>query len=85
MSQPYSAARARRASLVRKVIGENVREIRLHQGFTQAQFSKLLVGGPAHESYFRGIEAGLKEISLVRLVEIADTMGVPVARLLEGL
>lgn len=85
MSQSYDEKRVRRVQYIRSVVGENVRKIRKEQGLTQKQMGDLLIGGPTHESYFRGIETGQKEFSLVRLVEIADTLGVTPSQLLEGI
>lgn len=72
----------RKAAYINEVVGENARTIRVGQGLTQAQVSELL--GSMCESYYRGIEAGLKQISLVRLVDIADVLGVHPGELLEG-
>lgn len=64
------------------ILGYNIRERRKALELTQAEASRLL--GSAHESYFRSIENGHKEISLSRLIEIADVLGVKPGQLLEG-
>lgn len=70
---------------VRMIVGENIRKFRHLEGLTQKQLAELLVGGGTNESYFRSIENGHKAISLVRVVEVADTLGIPPADLLAGL
>jgi len=66
----------------REKIGENIRKFRKESGMTQAQASELLTG--AHESYFRSIENGQKDISLIRAIEIADLLGVSLSDIVEG-
>lgn len=83
MSHPRSADCARRAAYINAVVGENARKARKELGLTQAQVSSML--GSGCESYYRGVESGVKQISLVRLVDIADALGVQPYQLLEGL
>lgn len=64
-------------------IGDNIRRLRKEAGMTQAQASELLTG--AHESYFRSIENGQKNISLIRAIEIADLLGVTLSEIVEGI
>ena len=66
---------------MRAVLADNVRAARQRAGMTQREVAALVAG--AHESYIRGVEAGTKDISLVRAVEIADVLGVTVADLLK--
>jgi transcriptional regulator with XRE-family HTH domain len=82
VSHPYPIDRKRRAAAINNIVGNNVRQRRKDLDLTQAEASKLL--GCSHESYFRSIENGHKQISLTRLVEIADVLGVSAADLLEG-
>ncbi|MGB0972856.1 MAG: helix-turn-helix domain-containing protein [Mycobacterium sp.] len=84
MSQPYSHRRKQRAAHIFSVVGENIRTARVGEEVTQAQAAKLLGEDGTHESYFRGVENGHKQISLVRLVEIADALGVAPESLLRG-
>lgn len=84
MTRPYSTARKQRAQAIRDVVAVNARARRKELGLTQQQVSILLSGEGAHEAYYRGIETGTKEISLVRLVELADTLDVTASQLLEG-
>lgn len=63
-------------------IGLNMRRVRKDMGYTQKEISYLL--GSTSETYYRGVESGNKEISLLRLLEIADALGCPCADLLEG-
>lgn len=82
MPQPDDAARARRRKLIQGIVGENVRQHRTKQDMSRVDLSKLC--GSVHESYVRQIENGQKEISLVRLVELADALGVRASELLDG-
>lgn len=56
--------------------------MRAYYRLTQRQVSDLF---GATEGYYRGIEAGTKSFSLVRVIEIADAQGVTIGQLLEGL
>jgi transcriptional regulator with XRE-family HTH domain len=82
MPQPDDPERARRRKLIQGIVGENVRQHRTKQDMSRVQLSKLC--GSVHESYVRQIENGQKEISLVRLVEFADALGVNASELLDG-
>jgi len=79
MSNRTTSESTRKLNL--SIIGENIRKHREAQGCTQREMS---VEFGAHESYFRGIENGQKELSLHRLIEIADMLGVPAGDLLEN-
>lgn len=81
MSQPYSSQRQDVAGHIRNVVGANVRRLRVQSGATQAEMSQML---RSHESYWRGVENGTKQFSLVRLVEIADCLSTSASTLLEG-
>jgi len=64
------------------IVGENIRKLRLEKGWTQKEAAQIFAN--CSESYFRHIENGQKEISLVRVIEIADLFDVTVSELLEG-
>lgn len=80
--QPRTADRREKAATVYALVGYNVRERRLALKMTQRECSELLAG--AHESYWRQLESGGKELSLLRLVEISEVLGVNVGDLLKG-
>lgn len=64
------------------IIGENIKKARTDSGLTRNDLSSRF---STAESYIRGVENGQKDLSLYRLVEIADFLGVPVSSLLEGI
>lgn len=64
------------------IIGHNVRRARLSIGATQTELSQLL---GSHDDYWRAVENGLKGVSVPRLVQIADVLGVSPGDLLRGL
>jgi len=68
---------------MRRVIADNARAARQRAGMTQREVAQLVAG--AHESYIRGVEAGTKDVSLVRAIEIADVLGISLADLVKGL
>lgn len=80
--KPRTSERQRKAEYICQKIGENIRKVRIKTPLTQADCSALIAG--AGESYWRQVENGAKQFSLLRLVEIADALGVPAADLLEG-
>jgi len=65
------------------VIGEKVKELRLAEGWTQKECAEMFQN--CDESYFRSIENGCKDISLVRAIELADFFKISVSELLEGI
>ncbi len=67
------------------VIGDNVVAARKASGLTQKSMGELLVRKGTCESYWRSIEAGQKELSLIRLIEIASALNVEPSELLRGL
>lgn len=74
--------RRQQAAYIHSVIADNIRRERVALGLTQRDAAALFGAG---ESYFRAIENGHKQLSLLRVVEIADVLGVSAAKLLEGL
>lgn len=66
---------------VRREIGRNIRRARVKQGITQKEMADYF---NANESYYRGVEHGIKEYSLIRLCEIAWLLRVQLSDLVEG-
>lgn len=81
-SAAWFAKRRKIERALRVIVAANCRKARAAAGLTQRQVSELF---GATEGYYRGIEAGTKSFSLVRVIEIADALGVTVGQLLEGL
>lgn len=80
MSKRTTSATTRRLNM--EIIGANIRRERLARGYTATEMSETF---GAMESYFRQIETGHKNVSIHRLIEIADMFGIPAAKLLEGI
>ena len=78
-----SPERKRLVDTVNDIVGHNIRKQRKELKITQAEASRLLSG--ANEGYFRSIENGHKRMSLFRLIEISDVLGVSPSTLLEGI
>jgi transcriptional regulator with XRE-family HTH domain len=58
---------------MRKLVGENVRRIRLKKGLTQEQFAE--VSGFSQQ-YISGLEQGRRNPTVVTLYELARALGV---------
>ena len=78
--------RARRIiwDAVSYTLARNIREARRRAGMTQADLSEAL-GLPRTSTYIRQVESACKVVSLPRLIEIADALGVEPTELLEGI
>ena len=74
--------RRAKSRTINSLVGGNIREHRLRLGMTQSDCSSLLAG--AHESYWRSIESGQKDMSMLRVVEVAEVLSVDVSELLVG-
>ncbi|MBQ9043951.1 MAG: helix-turn-helix transcriptional regulator [Eggerthellaceae bacterium] len=68
--------------LIRHVIAYNIRSLRIESGQSQAKFSEM-VG--INRSYMNQIEHGTKNMSIDKLMRIADGLDVPITRLFAGL
>ena len=79
---PRSPERRAKSRAINTLVGMNIRAEREHLEMKQAECSLLLAG--ANESYWRSAEGGHKEMSLLRVVEVAEVLGCTVGRLLEG-
>lgn len=76
----YKLTEKRRANEIARVVGERVMVIRREIGFTQVELCEI-AGIP--NSNLSRLENG-KGLNFCSLVQIADTLGVPLAILLEG-
>jgi transcriptional regulator with XRE-family HTH domain len=65
-----------------KKVGLNIRQIRNEKGISQESLALL---ADLDRSYIGGVERGERNISIINLKKIADTMKIPVSRLLKGL
>lgn len=81
MTHPRSPERTAKSDTIYLIVADNARRARERAGMTRAEVSAVLGAG---ESYYRGVETCHKHISLLRLVEIADALGVTAGELLEG-
>lgn len=80
--KPRTEERRAKSLTINELIGLNIRTLREAQDLTQRDCSRILAS--SSESYWRCIETGHKEMSLLRVVEIAEVLGCPAAKLLEG-
>lgn len=62
-------------------VAANMRRYRLMTSLTQHDCARAF---GARESYWRGLEAGTKHLSISRLIEVAAFLGVSASDLLEG-
>ena len=62
--------------------GSRVRELRTEQGYSQEQFAAEC---ELDRSYVGGIERGERNIALRNIERIADTLGITIAELMDGL
>lgn len=58
---------------MRKLVGENVRRIRLEKGLTQEQFSDI---SGFSQQYLSGLETGRRNPTIVTLYELAKSLDV---------
>lgn len=65
---------------IRRVVGRNVRRIRQERGWSQEQ---LAFECDIHRTYISGVERGVRNPTVVVLQQIAETLGVPAAKLLD--
>lgn len=63
-----------------KIIGKNIQNQRLIQGYTQETFAELM---GVSWSYVSKIEAGILNLSLGKILEIADYLNIEVDLLLK--
>lgn len=58
---------------MRKLVGRNVRRIRLRKGLTQEQFAEI---SGFSQQYISGLEQGRRNPTVVTLYELASALGV---------
>ncbi len=58
---------------MRKLVGQNVRRIRLEKGLTQEQFCNL---SGFSQQYVSGLETGRRNPTIVTIYELAKALGV---------
>jgi len=58
---------------MRRLVGQNVRRIRLEKGLTQEQFSDI---SGFSQQYLSGLERGSRNPTVVTLYELAKALGV---------
>lgn len=63
-----------------KQIGKNIQKARLQQGYTQETFSELM---GVSWSYVAKIESGILNLSICKILEIANFLKIDVNELLE--
>jgi DNA-binding XRE family transcriptional regulator len=61
--------------------GKRVRELRQEQGHSQENFAYAC---GLDRTYMGGIERGERNLALRNIEKIADTLGIPIAELMEG-
>ncbi|MCA9019157.1 MULTISPECIES: helix-turn-helix transcriptional regulator [Gimesia] len=71
---------AKRADILKR-FGERVRELRKEQGYSQENFAYAC---ELDRTYMGGIERGERNLALRNIERIADTLGISVAELMEG-
>ncbi|MCK1437065.1 helix-turn-helix transcriptional regulator [Bradyrhizobium sp. 15] len=65
---------------MRKLVGQNVRKIRLEKGLTQEQFSEL---SGFSQQYLSGLETGRRNPTVVTVYELSQALGVNYLDLLQ--
>jgi transcriptional regulator with XRE-family HTH domain len=73
---------AKRAEIVAKAVGKQIRELRKKKGWSQ---ERLADESQMHRSYMWGIEQGRRNPSLRHLSLIADALEVAIAALFDGI
>ena len=71
---------AKRADILVR-FGQRVRELRKEQGYSQENFAYAC---ELDRTYMGGIERGERNLTIRKIEQIADTLGVSLSELLEG-
>jgi len=66
---------------VRRLVGENVRQIRLSAGLSQEELAERM---GVDRAYVSGLELGQRNPTIVTLWHTAEALKVPIAKLLEA-
>ncbi|MFT3663029.1 MAG: helix-turn-helix transcriptional regulator [Gordonia sp. (in: high G+C Gram-positive bacteria)] len=64
---------------LQRVLGRNVRRIRLERGYSQEDFAELL---HVHRTYLGSVERGERNLTLRTVERLAEDLGVDAVRLL---
>jgi transcriptional regulator with XRE-family HTH domain len=64
------------------LFGQTVRQLRLERGYSQEKLAEL---AGIHRNYAGAVERGERNVALVNMVRIAQALGVPLSRLVEGI
>lgn len=64
------------------LLGKRVRELRLQAGLSQEKLAEL---ADLDRTYISGIERGVRNVSLLNIVEIARALGITASQLLKGI
>jgi transcriptional regulator with XRE-family HTH domain len=83
MSRTKCKARTALAAEINPVVGHNIRIARDALNMSTRHLCEAL--GTVDRAYIRGVETGLRPVSLTRLVQFARELCVPPGALLEGL
>ncbi len=78
--QVLNVCMAKRKDILKR-FGERVRELRKEQGYSQENFAYAC---ELDRTYVGGIERGERNLALRNIERIADTLGISVAELMEG-
>jgi len=81
LRQLFNGRMARRADILER-FGLRVRELRKQQGYSQENFAYAC---ELDRTYMGGIERGERNLALRNIEKIADTLGITLAELMEGL
>jgi transcriptional regulator with XRE-family HTH domain len=65
---------------MRRLVGQNVKRVRLEKGLTQEQFSEL---SGFSQQYLSGLETGQRNPTVVTMYELAQALGVSYLELLQ--
>ena len=76
----FNARMAKRQDILVR-FGERVRELRKEQGYSQENFAYAC---GLDRTYMGGIERGERNLALRNIEKIADTLGVSISELMEG-
>ena len=72
----------KRTETIAKAVGRRIRQLRMGRRWSQ---DRLAQEAGMHRTYIWGIEQGVRNPSLRHLARLAESLGVPLASLFEGL
>ncbi len=65
---------------IRRLVGQNVRKFRKEKGWSQEE---LAFECDLHRTYISGVERGIRNPTVLIVQQIAESLGIPAARLLD--